>query len=129
MVHLQIRGAGMAGHEVVVRHFPFSIGRAPDRALRLQAPGVWAEHAELHWRPGGWVELRSSPPARTYLNGTPTEQGVLRQGDEIELGGVRLRFWLSPARQAGLVGREALAWAGLAAGAVVQVLLIVWLGG
>ena len=45
----------------------------------------------------------------------------------IELGSLRMQFWLNETRQAGLRFREGLTWAGIAAISLGQVGLIYWL--
>jgi hypothetical protein len=61
------------------------------------------------------------------VNGQPVQQAVLRNGDAIDIGSLRLRFWLSETRQAGLRFREGITWAGIAAISLGQVALIYWL--
>jgi hypothetical protein len=62
------------------------------------------------------------------VNGQRLEQPlVLRNGDVIELGAVKLRFGLSPTRQRSLRFREAVTWIALAALCLGQVALIYWL--
>jgi len=52
---------------------------------------------------------------------------VLRSGDVIEAGSLKLQFWLSETRQAGLRLREGLTWAAIAAISLGQIALIYWL--
>ena len=60
-------------------------------------------------------------------NGQPTERAVLRNGDTIEIGAVKLRFWLSQAKQRGLAVREALFWILVAAVCLGQIAVVYWL--
>lgn len=69
------------------------IGRHPENELVLEAPTLSRHHALLLRNPGGYIltDLRSSNG--TYLNGVPVARPVpLRDGDEIRLGDVVLRF-------------------------------------
>jgi len=127
MVQLRIVSGAMAGREVAARRFPFRLGRGPAADLPLPAPGVWERHAEIHCHRGGSLELASHPEAVTGLNGQRVQRAVLRNGDVIELGSVRLQFWLSPTRQASLWPRESLTWLALAGLFAVQAALIRWL--
>jgi hypothetical protein len=88
---------------------------------------VWERHAQIHWRRGSSLELDSHPDAYTGLNGQRVQRASLRNGDLIELGSVKLQFWLSPARQAGLWFREWLTWLALAGLLAAQAALIRWL--
>jgi hypothetical protein len=51
----------------------------------------------------------------------------LRNGDTIDIGSLRLQFWLSETRQADLRLREGFTWAAIAAISLGQVGLIYWL--
>jgi hypothetical protein len=61
------------------------------------------------------------------MNGEPVTQGRLRNGDTLELGGVQLRFSLSPTRHRHMVLREALTWSALALLCLVQAALVYFL--
>jgi len=124
MVQLRIVSGPMAGREVTARRFPFGLGREPAADLSLPAPGVWERHAQIHYCRGRSVELHSHPEAFTGLNGQPVHQAKLRNGDLIELGSVKLQFWLSPARQASLWPREWLTWLALGGLFAAQAALI-----
>lgn len=71
--------------------------------------------------------LATGDAALTLVNGQPIERVRLRNGDLIEWGGVKARFWISPARQAGLRLRETLTWLGLFAFMAAEVGLCWWL--
>jgi hypothetical protein len=66
----------------------------------------------------------ASPSALTTVNGQSARQIFLRNGDIIELGPVRIQFWLSQTRQVDLRLREVLTWSALAGLCVAQVLLV-----
>jgi len=117
----------MAGRDVAVRRFPFRIGRAPEAELRLEEPGVWDRHLEIQFARGQGFTFAAQPEALTLINHEPAAEGVLRNGDTIELGAARLRFWLARARQTTLRVREALTWTALFALWAAQAAIIVWL--
>jgi len=127
MVQLRIVSGPMAGREVVARRFPFRLGREPAADLSLPAPGVWERHAQIRCSRGPSLELNSHPEAFTGLNGQRVQRATLRNGDLIELGSVKLQFWLSPARQGSLWLREWLTWLALVGLFAAQAALIRWL--
>jgi hypothetical protein len=51
----------------------------------------------------------------------------LRNGDGVEIGALKMQFWLGQTRQAGLRFREWLTWAAIAALCLAQIALIYWL--
>lgn len=71
------------------------IGRDPDNDLVLQAPSVSRRHARIEPRNGGF-ELRDLDSSHGVLvNGERVEEvRALESGDEIDLGGERIRFVL-----------------------------------
>lgn len=127
MVQLDILSGKQAGTQWVARRFPFQLGRSPQVALVLEEPGVWDRHAEFALRPGEGVMVFATTDASITVNGQPVRQAVLRNGDLIEAGSVKLRFGLAPTRQHSLRLREAMTWLALAALCLGQVALIYWL--
>ena len=71
--------------------------------------------------------LTVQPDAIASVNGQPTTQAFLRNGDTIQLGVVKLQFWLDRARQKSLRLPEAFTWAAFLAVTLAQVLLVYWL--
>jgi predicted component of type VI protein secretion system len=124
MVQLKVLSGKMAGAEQAARHFPFRIGRVPTSDLCLEEDGVWDEHLELTFDPRNGFVLTAQANALTTVNGQPLDQAVLRNGDTIEIGALKIRFWLGQTRQASLAWREWLTWAALALITAGQVALI-----
>jgi predicted component of type VI protein secretion system len=110
MVQFKIVSGKMAGTEKVARHFPFRIGRSPSADLQLEDAGVWDQHLELLFDPATGFVLHTQPPALAVINGQPFQQAVLRNGDAIEIGALKIRFWLGETRQRSLRPREWLTW-------------------
>ena len=127
MIHLRILSGKMAGTTFVARHFPVRIGRAAEAELQLEEPGLWEEHLQitLAGKEGFLVETHAD--ALTTINGQPVQQAVLRNGDLIEIGSLKIQFALSEAPQRRLEIREAFVWAIIAAVTVIQLGLIYWL--
>jgi len=127
MVQLKVLSGKKAGTTWVARRFPVRIGRSADADLRLEEHGVWDEHLQLDFNPAEGIVMSAQPNALATVNGQPVQQAVLRNGDAIDIGSLRLRFWLSETRQTGLRFREGITWAGIAAISLGQVALIYWL--
>ena len=124
MVQLRILSGKKAGTAHVARRFPVRIGRASAADLRLEEDGVWEQHLQLDLNPADGFHLRAQPGALATLNGSPLPTTPLRNGDTIEIGALKIQFWLSETRQRGLRLREWLTWAAIAALALGQVAVI-----
>src|ERR1035437_1257001 len=127
MVQLKVLSGQKAGTTWVARRFPVRIGRSAAADLQLEADGVGEQHLQLDFNPAKGIVLRARPKALAAVNGQPVHQAVLRNGDAIDIGSLRMRFWLSETRQVGLHFREGVTWAGIAAICLGQVSLIYWL--
>ena len=129
MLQLKILTGKRAGAQWVARRFPVRIGRAADADLSLEEAGVWDSHVEIAVDPAKGFVLSLQPGAFASINSQPVEQAVLRDGDLLELGAVKLQFSLSPTRHRSLRVREVLTWIALALLCLGQVALIYWLPG
>lgn len=127
MVQLNILSGKMAGRQTVVRHFPFSIGRAAENDLRLEDAGVWDRHLALHLEKPDGFTLAAAPNALAAVNHQPVQSARLRNGDVITCGSVKIQFWLAGVRQRGLRLRELFVWALLGLVTLGQFVLIYWL--
>ena len=127
MVQLKVLSGKKAGAVWVARRFPVRLGRDRHAHLRLEEDGVWDQHAQIEFdRAEGFV-LRSKSEAPGLVNGQHVQRAVLRGGDLIELGSLKLQFYLSDNRQSGLGLREALAWLAILGVTLGQFGLIYWL--
>jgi hypothetical protein len=127
MFQLKVLSGKKAGTVWLARRFPVRIGRAAAADLQLEESGVWDQHLKLDLSPEEGIVLSAQPNALATVNGQPAHRVVLRNGDAIDVGSLRMQFWLSEARQAGLSFREGLTWAGITAVSLGQVGLIYWL--
>jgi pSer/pThr/pTyr-binding forkhead associated (FHA) protein len=127
MVQLKIFSGKTAGDTKVVRHFPFHIGRAAAADLRLEEPGVFDQHLELDFDPAQGFILHTHANALATVNGWPVQNAILRNGDTIEIGALKIRFWLGETRQSRLRLPEALVWLAIAAVTAAQIFLLLWL--
>jgi len=127
MVQLKIASGQNAGAIHQVRRFPCHIGRASQSDVQLSEPGVWDEHLTLDFDPVQGFIMTAHGDALASVNGWPIQSVILRNGDTIELGGSKLRFWIGEPRQASLRLRENLVWLTVAAITIFELGLILWL--
>jgi predicted component of type VI protein secretion system len=123
MVQLHILSGKRGGAIFQSARFPIRAGRSPESDLALDDPGVWPRHFQILWQRDGLI-VEVEPDALLNLNDTPVRRAVLRNGDEMTLGAVRIRFSLSPVRPSSLAAREGLTWVGLGALCLAQVALV-----
>jgi hypothetical protein len=69
-----------------------TIGRSEAATVHLSGGEVSREHAEIHFDGQTFVIANRSRTNPTFVNGQPTVNVVLRDQDEVSLGGVQLRF-------------------------------------
>jgi pSer/pThr/pTyr-binding forkhead associated (FHA) protein len=127
MLQLKVLSGKKAGCEISARHFPFRVGRSAEDDLQLEDAGVWERHAEVDFFPPDGLILHAQPEAFVTINGNPVQQALLRNGDLLELGGVKIELALSPAPQRSFAGREWLTWGALGTLVLSQMALIYWL--
>ena len=127
MVQLEVLSGKKAGTAWLARHFPVRIGRSPTAHLRLEDDGVWDEHLELRFDTSQGFILTVQSRAVAAVNRVPVQETLLRNGDSVEIGSARFRFWLSPARQSRLWTREAIVWFTLAGVTGLQIAAMNWL--
>ncbi|MFM2293846.1 MAG: hypothetical protein RLZZ350_259 [Verrucomicrobiota bacterium] len=128
MVELKIISGGqLAGDSQVVRHFPYRLGRAPANDLRLEAPGIWDQHLRLDFDPTQGFIATALGDALATVNGWPIQAVILRNGDTLDLGSIKLQFWLAAANQSPLLGSKLFIWLALAAVTAAQLALLLWL--
>lgn len=127
MIQLLVLSGKLAGKSWVARRFPVRIGRSASSDLRLEEAGVWNEHLVIDLNSGKSFSLTVQPDAIASVNAKPTTQALLRNGDTIELGVVKLQFWLDQARQKSLRLREAFIWVAFLTVTLGEVVLVYWL--
>jgi pSer/pThr/pTyr-binding forkhead associated (FHA) protein len=124
MVQLQILSGRRIGQWVPMDEFPFSVGRGASVALGLDEPGVWEKHFQFELDPADGFFVKNSPPAITTVNGSAVDRVRLKNGDLVEAGGAKLRFWLSAPRQLSLRPREVATWAGIVGLCLLQLAIL-----
>lgn len=129
MIQFQILSGKQAGAQWVARRFPVQIGRGSANDLRLEEDGVWDQHCVLKFdRAEGFI-LTARPNALLTINREPAQSARLRNGDSIEMGSARLKFWLNEAPQRGQRLREGFVWTLVAVICLGEVALVYWLLG
>ena len=127
MIQLKVLSGKKAGAAWVARHFPVRIGRSAGADLQVEEGGVWEQHLQLDFNPAEGIVLSTQPDALATVNGQAVHQTILRNGDTIDIGSLRLQFWLSETRQTDLRLRESSTWTAIAAISLGQIGLIYWL--
>ncbi len=129
MVQLRFLSGKRAGQGVLVPRLPWKIGRASGNDTQLDDFGVWDRHLELGLDEDDRIVAVVQSHASGLVNGSDFTRQILRNGDLIELGSAKIRFWLSDPRQFELKWREAIIWAALVGLGFGQIALVYWLGG
>jgi pSer/pThr/pTyr-binding forkhead associated (FHA) protein len=124
MIELHILAGKKAGSQSAVRRFPFRIGRDRGNDLQLDDDGAWGQHLTLEFQRREGFRLTAAPDALVMVNHQPVQTILLRNGDVITLGSVKLRFWLAAARQRSLRLREWFVWVLLLVVVLCQFVLI-----
>ena len=124
MIEFEIIEGSSRNSTVALHRFPATIGRSSTTDLCLEAAGVWDRHLEINLDPKQGFLLRTCDGALTSINGQHCPAMRLRNGDLIEIGGVKLRFWLRAATQRGFRAREVATWLALGLLVAGQIALI-----
>ena len=128
MVQLRVLNGSRAGTAQTVSRFPCTLGRASGDDLQLVEAGVWENHLQLDLQVPAGFRLCRLGQGRACVNGAEFEEALLlHNGDVIELGAVKVQFWLAEVRQSDNRARERLLWLGLVALVLLEGALIGWL--
>ncbi len=129
VIQFAILSGNRAGTQVEARRFPFVVGRGPRADLRLEEQGIWEAHFQVEVDSAEGFLLKKTSDALVVVNGELVSAIRLAHGDLIEIGTVRMRFWLAAVQQRGLRWRERLTWAALVALGLFEIYLIYLLPG
>ena len=127
MVQLKILCGKKAGSSWDARRFPFSVGRSANSTLQLEEAGIWEDHLKIGLNSSEGFVVETQANALASINGQPVQRAILRNGDTIEIGSVKLQFWLSQAPQRGQAFREAFVWIMIVLVCLAQIGLVYWL--
>jgi len=76
---------------------PIVIGRAPDSDLLLQNESISRQHTRIAYEEDGWVLRDLGSKNGSRVNTFHVEEQLLRNGDRIDLGTIRLYVEIGPA--------------------------------
>ena len=128
MVQLNILSGEYQQQFVKSNTFPIRIGRGENCQLQLVDTGIWENHLELNLNEKHHFTIQTASDATAMVNGKPLE-GVqlLYIGDLIEIGMVKIQFWLGTVQQKNMRIREAAAWTLLLTVTVAEIYFLFWL--
>jgi hypothetical protein len=96
MAALVIENGERQGETIPLERGPNLLGRGSDCPLRFDAPSVSARHCELLVSEFS-VQVRDLGSSNgTFVDGVPVQEGILRDGQILSLGDLRLRAVLPP---------------------------------
>lgn len=127
MVQLKVLSGKKAGSSWDARRFPVRIGRSANSNLQLEEPGVWDDHLKIELNPAEGFIVETQSGALANINGQPIQRTAVRNGDTIELGSVKLRFWLTDAPQRSQRLREIFVWTMIVLVCLSQIAIVYWL--
>ncbi len=111
---------------MLVRRFPFTVGRAAGSHLMSGDSGVWDEHFQIDYRSAEGLILRPAQQSVTLINSEEVSSPVrLTNGAEITAGAMRIRFSLADAEVRSYRYRELATWFTVLCVVVIQVWLLV----
>jgi pSer/pThr/pTyr-binding forkhead associated (FHA) protein len=127
MIQFNILSGKKAGTQPVIRLFPFRVGRAVQNDLQLEDDGIWDQHLTVEFQKQEGFKLTTSANALATVNGESVQNKILRNGDTITVGSVKIQFWLAAARQRSLLASESFVWVLLVFVTLGQFALLYWL--
>ena len=113
MVRLHVVAGNRSGFCFSSSRLPIRVGRASDNDLTLDDPGIWPMHFSIA-REKNDLTIHVGPDALLSINSEPVQKALLRNGDVISIGSIKLQFGFTPVRQTSLIWRERATWAALA---------------
>jgi len=86
---------GQPPHRVVIRAWPFRIGRSDEADLTIHSRRISTLHAELVRTPAGHVLRDLGSTNGTFVNGKKITEHWLREGDVVHIAHRELRFGMA----------------------------------
>ncbi len=128
MVELMVLTGPQSGSHLLIPRLPACVGRSREVEVPLSGPGVWDRHFDLVTTPEGRVALRTIGEARVMIDSVSVTERPLRNGELLEVGGIKLRFLIVESSQQPLTAREFSVWALATAIVGLQGYLVWWTG-
>ncbi|MBI3071724.1 MAG: FHA domain-containing protein [Deltaproteobacteria bacterium] len=91
--------APIAGQTFPLKNAETVIGRVPDNDIVIDDKGLARHHVKIIALDGRWKVIDLGSPTGFTINGEEFETAELRQGDEVTLGPVKLRFEWPPVKE------------------------------
>lgn len=85
-------GGEVEGRAFLIGHRTVTIGRAPTNFIQVVDDEASRTHTQLTPREGALQVVDMNSRNGTYINGTPTTQGRMHEGDELRIGAARFVF-------------------------------------
>lgn len=111
MIQFQVLSGKQAGNDIVARRFPFVIGRDAASHWRVDDEGVWDRHVTVTFDRSEGYGYTAQEGATLIVNSEPpSTSGFFRNGDVVDIGVLKVRFWLERAPRRSTRFREILTW-------------------
>ncbi|MGC8742431.1 MAG: FHA domain-containing protein [Verrucomicrobiia bacterium] len=127
MAKLSVISGKNKGLSIKLDKFPFTFGRADNADLSIDEEGVFDRHFQITHIPGDGYYIEAFEPALVAVNDLYITKTRLKNGDFIQSGNVKLRFWLAEVKQKNFIFREIIIWFWLTLLTFGQVFVIYWL--
>ncbi len=89
---LEIIGSGGKSKLIELREGEITIGRSPECAIQLRRTMVSRRHAQVTFRNEEYHLEDLGSTNGTYVNGIKAVKCILRNNDQIDIGGVKMLF-------------------------------------
>ncbi len=127
MVQLSVTSGKYNGSNKIVNQFPCIVGRDKSADFLLDDEGIWDKHFQIVHKPADGYYLEVFEPALVSVNDAYVTNTRLKNGDTIQAGAVKFKFWLSEVEQKKFVFHEIMIWAALFLLTSSQMILIYYL--
>ena len=127
MTKLLIESGRRAGEIIHITKFPWSIGRNSSMNLHLDDEGIWDKHVEIVLKEGSGFYAVVPSSVRALINRVPFTENLLRNGDILQLGAVRIQFRFAETQLRQWKVRELFFWISIVLLFLFQITIIYWL--
>lgn len=127
MAKLSVISGKKIGLNAVINDSPFVVGRSKEVDLQIDDDGIFDRHFQITHSAGDGYYLEVFEPALVSVNDVYIKKIRLKNGDFIQSGNVKFRFWLAEVKQKNFIFYEILFWSWLALLTGFQVFLIYYL--
>ncbi|MGH7965740.1 MAG: FHA domain-containing protein [Candidatus Binatia bacterium] len=84
---------GTVLQEIPFVHDDTLIGSGPECDVILRHPSIARQHARVQWRKQGYILCAEQGKQRTFVNGRPVTENLLKDGWTVRLGEVEFVFY------------------------------------